>query len=128
MWNNTRVTQLLRINYPIVQGPFGGNFSSARLVATVSNLGGMGSFGLNAYDAEEILKVNADIKALTANPYALNLWVPLKEDPAANYGREEFNLLKKHFTPYFDALNIPMPEEPEASNLNFDAQVEAVLK
>lgn len=127
MWNNTRATQILGIKYPIIQGPFGGNFSSANLVATVSNLGGMGSFGLNAYDADEILKVNNDIKALTTNPYALNLWVPLKNDPADSYQHEEFKLLKKHFASYFDALNIPVPAEHQLSNLNFDAQVEAVL-
>jgi nitronate monooxygenase len=39
MWYNTKVTELLTIDYPILQGPFGGNFSSVELVASVSNMG-----------------------------------------------------------------------------------------
>jgi NAD(P)H-dependent flavin oxidoreductase YrpB (nitropropane dioxygenase family) len=27
MWHNTRVTEMIGIEYPIMQGPFGGNFS-----------------------------------------------------------------------------------------------------
>ena len=61
MWNKTRVTELLKIKYPIIQGPFGGKFSSSKLVATVSNLGGMGSFGLNSYSPEEILEIDKEI-------------------------------------------------------------------
>lgn len=128
MWNNTRATQLLGIKYPIIQGPFGGRFSSAKLVAIVSDLGGMGSFGLNAYGSDDILQIDASIKALTDRPYALNLWVPLKEDPALKYGLQEFQVLKKRFKPYFDRLNVPLPEIPEAESLNFEQQVEAVLK
>jgi len=33
MWYNTKVAELLTIDYPILQGPFGGNFSSVELVA-----------------------------------------------------------------------------------------------
>ena len=40
MWYNTKVTQLLGVQYPIMLGPFGGNFSSIKLTALVSNLGG----------------------------------------------------------------------------------------
>lgn len=41
----TRFTQLLGIRHPIVLGPFGG-LSSVELTATVSKLGGLGSYGL----------------------------------------------------------------------------------
>jgi nitronate monooxygenase len=33
---------MLGIQYPILQGPFGGNLSSVELVSTVSNAGGLG--------------------------------------------------------------------------------------
>jgi NAD(P)H-dependent flavin oxidoreductase YrpB (nitropropane dioxygenase family) len=32
MWYNTKVTELLGIDCPIMQGPFGGGLSSAELV------------------------------------------------------------------------------------------------
>ena len=45
MWYKTKVTELLGIEYPIMQGPFGGGLSSVELVATVSNAGGLGGYG-----------------------------------------------------------------------------------
>ena len=43
-WNQNRLTAMLGITYPIIQGPLGG-LSSERLTAAVSNFGGLGSFG-----------------------------------------------------------------------------------
>ena len=128
MWNKTSATRLLGIEYPIVQGPFGGRFSSARLVSVVSNSGGMGSFGLNSYPPEEILEVNAQIKALTTKPYALNLWVPLKDDPAESYRPEDFQALRQLFSPFFEELNIHVPELPPPPENIFEQQAEAVLR
>jgi nitronate monooxygenase len=127
MWNKTRATELLGINYPIIQGPFGGNFSSAKLVSSVSNLGGMGSFGLNAYSPEEILKIDKEIKGLTEKAYALNLWVPLIDDPIGSYGKEDFGKLKRLFKPYFEQLQIPLPQRPNPKTQNFELQVESIL-
>ena len=128
MWNITSVTQTLGINYPIIQGPFGGRYSSAKLVAAVSNAGGLGSFGLHAYPPEEILKIGAEIRSLTTKPFALNLWVPLKDDPAHSYSTEDFNNLKEHFSPLFNQLQLPVPEAPQVQVLDFEQQLEAVLQ
>lgn len=128
MWNKTQGTELLRIKYPIVQGPFGGRFSSVKLVTTVSNLGGMGSFGLNSYPPEEILAVDKDIKAQTKFPYALNLWVPMKDDPINNYSDSDFDLLKDAFKPYFDKMKVPLPDKPKPKTQVFELQVAAILK
>ncbi len=128
MWNKTRATKLLRVKYPIIQGPFGGGFSSVQLVSTVSNLGGMGSFGLNAYTPEEILEVDNEIKQSTNKTYALNLWVPLKDDPADNYEKKDFEALRKLFKPYFDKMQIPLPEIPNPKTQDFEMQVESILK
>jgi len=128
MWNKTRATELLKINYPIVQGPFGGRFSSVKLVSTVSNLGGMGSFGLNSYTPEEILGVDKEIKQLTNKTYALNLWVPLKDDPAHSYEKKDFEELKKLFKPYFEEMQIPLPDLANVKTQNFERQVESVLE
>jgi len=128
MWNRTRVTELLKIKYPIIQGPFGGKFSSSQLVSTVSNLGGMGSFGLNSYTPEDILKIDKEIKGLTSMPYALNLWVPLKDDPIDTYEKGNFDELKKVFAPYFEQMQVSLPEKPDPKTQNFEQQVEAVLK
>jgi nitronate monooxygenase len=128
MWNKTQATKLLKIKYPIIQGPFGGTFSSVKLVSTVSNLGGMGSFGLNSYSPEEMLEVDKEIKQLTNKPYALNLWVPLKNDPTDNYEKEDFEELKKLFKPYFDEMQIPLPEMANPKTQDFEMQIESILK
>ncbi len=127
MWNRTRATELLKIKYPIIQGPFGGKFSSSQLVAKVSNLGGMGSFGLHAYTPEEIVEVDKEIKRLTSMPYVLNLWVPLKDDPIDTYKNESFDELKKVFAPYFEQMQVSLPEKPHPETQNFEQQMEAVL-
>ncbi|WP_024769875.1 NAD(P)H-dependent flavin oxidoreductase [Aquimarina macrocephali] len=128
MWNKTQASELLRIKYPIIQGPFGGKYSSVKLVSSVSNLGGLGSFGLNSYSPEEILKIDEDIKRSTDKAYMLNLWVPFKDDPTNSFEKKDFDALKKAFTPYFEQLKVPLPEMPNPKTQNFELQVESVLK
>jgi len=128
MWNKTRAAELLKIKYPIIQGPFGGNFSSAKLVSTISNLGGMGSFGLNSYAPEDIFRIDNEIKNLTIKPYVLNLWVPLEDDPADTYDKNDFEALRKIFNPYFEEMQIPLPEMPNSKKQDFELQLESVLK
>lgn len=60
MWNDTAISRRLGIRYPIVQGPFGGGLSSARLVATVSNAGGLGSFGAQGMPPNRIREAVRD--------------------------------------------------------------------
>ncbi len=40
MWTDTAATRLLKIRYPIVQGPFGGGSSSVELAASRFDHGG----------------------------------------------------------------------------------------
>ncbi|WP_246164274.1 NAD(P)H-dependent flavin oxidoreductase, partial [Xanthovirga aplysinae] len=91
-------------------------------------MGGLGSFGLNAYAPEEILEVNKKIKQLTRQPYALNLWVPLKNDPITNFKKKDFEELKQLFRPHFEKMGGPMPEMPNIKSQDFESQIEAVLK
>lgn len=128
MWNNTAATKKLGIKYPIIQGPFGGHFSSTKLSAIVSNLGGLGSFGLNAYTAEEIIEIDKELKSLTKNAYALNLWVPLKNDPAKDYTSKAFEKVRAAFKAYFDRYGIALPEMQAIKPNTFEAQIEAVLQ
>jgi len=77
-WNQNRLTARLGIDHPIIQGPLGG-LSSQRLTAAVSNFGGLGSFGAHSLAPEEIKDVIAEIRSLTAKPFAMNLWVLIKQ-------------------------------------------------
>src|SRR3981081_3472447 len=63
-WPRNRLTEMLAIDYPIVQGPLGG-LSSQRLTAAVSNFGGLGSFGAHALTPEAIKDAIAHVSYLT---------------------------------------------------------------
>lgn len=116
---------MLGIQYPIVQGPFGGKFSTIMLTTQVSNLGGLGSFGLNSYSPAEILSINEEIQSATDKPYNLNIWVPLKEAlPETRLNQE----VKEAFTPYFDRFGLKMPDEFTEDPDRFEAKLQAVLE
>ena len=61
MWHDTAFTRRFDLRYPIVQGPFGGGFSSARLAATVSDAGGLGSFGAQGMPPDRIRAIVEEI-------------------------------------------------------------------
>lgn len=128
MWKKTSFTKLLNIDYPIVQGPFGGGLSSTVLASTVSNLGGMGSFGAQPLMPEKILEVNREIRSKTSKPYALNIWVSNKDDRADTYSDNEYRELCKLFKPYFDELSIPLPEKPKSASDQFEEQARAIIE
>ncbi len=127
-WNNTSFSKLLNIEYPIVQGPFGGGMSSPALTAIVSNAGGLGSFGAQPYKAEEILKMGDAIKKLTKRPFNINLWVQDRDPDIAAFNNERFNNWLQVFRPFIEELNLPLPEFPEDNGPHFEEQVQAIFE
>lgn len=125
-WQNS-LTKILNIKYPIVQGPFGGGYSSVELASTVSNLGGMGSFGAHHLNHQEILSLNDELKQHTTSTYAINLWVRHKGLEKV-YSDKDYETTKAIFKPYFDDLGIELPEKPEVKeNNNYEHQLDAIL-
>ena len=62
-WNKTRISSSLGVEYRIIQGPLGG-LSTQRLTATVSNFGGLDSFGAHGLSPSAIKDVITEICAL----------------------------------------------------------------
>jgi nitronate monooxygenase len=116
MWYNTKATELLGIKYPILQGPFGGTFSTVELVATVSNAGGLGGYGAYTLSAQEIFEVDKQIKAATNKPYNINLWVSDHDNATDGVTDEKYEQTKQLFKPYFDELSIPSLINPRLLN------------
>ncbi len=127
-WSKTKITDLLVIKYPIIQGPFGGGLSSVTLTSTVSNLGGLGSFGCQHYTATEILEFNRSIRNQTNNPFNLNLWVNDRDEQLVNFDAAAFKKLKEIFTPYLDGTEFPLPEIPRDLGPKYEDQLEAIIK
>lgn len=127
MWYNSKVTNMLGIDYPIMQGPFGGGLSTVELVSTVSNLGGLGGYGAYTLSPQEIYEVDRQIKAATNKPYNINLWVSDTDAPEGQVSDEQFEQARKLFKPYFDEAGIDLPGKPEPLKSRFENQVEAIL-
>jgi enoyl-[acyl-carrier protein] reductase II len=67
----TRLCELLGIEHPVIQAPIG-PWSSAELVAAVSNAGGLGSVGTSLQTAEDLRKQLTRVRELTDKPFAVN--------------------------------------------------------
>lgn len=126
-WKQTAFTRRLGVEWPIVQGPFGGGLSSITLTAAACNLGILGSFGVHHLDAEGIRSTAASIKAKTHQPFALNLWLPHEDSDDPIFSHEDFAAAAERLRPYFEALKVPLPQRPGRFAPPFEEQIEAVL-
>jgi len=127
MWNKTRVTELLGIEYPIVLGPFGGGLSTVELTAAVSNAGGLGGYGAYTINAPEMYEIDKQIKARTGKPYNLNLWISETDAVNGEATDEQYEQAVKAFKPFFDEAGIPVPPKPAPFRKRFENQLQAVL-
>lgn len=53
MWNKNRLTQMLSIEYPIIQAGMAGS-TTPKLVASVSNSGGLGTIGAGYFNTQQL--------------------------------------------------------------------------
>ncbi|HOI60310.1 MAG TPA: nitronate monooxygenase [Candidatus Pacearchaeota archaeon] len=106
MFENNRLTKLLNIKYPIIQGGMAG-VSDSSLASAVSNAGGLGvigsGFASTSWLEEEILKT----KELTDKPFGVNL---LMQNPNVP---ELLKVIIKHKVPVvFTGGGNPLPIMP----------------
>jgi len=127
MWYNTKATELLGIDYPIMQGPFGGNLSTVALTAAVSNAGGLGGYGAYTMSPQEIFEADKQLKAATNKPYNINLWVSDHDIPQSGLSDDQYDKTAALFKPYFDEVGIPLPEKPAPFQSRFENQLEVIL-
>ena len=125
-WTRNRLTKLLGVDYPIIQGPLGG-LSTQRLAAAVSNFGGLGSFGAHSYAPEAIPEVIAQIRALTSKPFAMNLWVSMEDADARTSGEAAFNRSLTPLAPHLAALGAARPAFKPYAPVSFEKQARVLL-
>lgn len=122
--NQTR--QLLAqagISHPIIQAPMAGGPSTPKLVAAVSNAGGLGSLGCGYLTPEKIDQDIREVKTLTNKPFAVNLFVP---NSAAQTPISQKVLSK--IDEYSKELGIDTPEMPGPPKYSFEDQILVILK
>src|SRR5512136_2528174 len=69
---HTKLCDLVGIEFPVIQAGMG-VFTSAELVAAVSNAGGLGSLGTGLRPIENLRQELPRIRRLTERPFAVNL-------------------------------------------------------
>jgi nitronate monooxygenase len=127
MWTRTAFSELFGLELPIVQGPFGGNNSTVALASNVSNAGGLGSFGAVDLEPEGVARVTADIARCTARPFAVNLWIAIREQEPSQVADSALSRARAALQPHFDALGLSLPALAEGRMPAFERQVEALL-
>lgn len=112
----------LPIDKPIVQAPMAG-ITTPEFVAACCEAGVLGSIGAGYLNGAETKQFIQGVKALTAKPFSVNLFVPEqpKTDPELlQYAREALQ-------PIYEELNIDIPAAIPTIDV-FQDQVQAILE
>ncbi len=126
-WPDTRLSRLLGIRYPLIQAPMAG-VNTPELVAAVSNAGGLGSLGAAMLTPDALRGQLAEVRRLTAEPFAVNLFAPLST-PEAPEAVEAIEAMVERIAPWRERLGLGAaapPPRPPASP--FEAQLEVMLE
>jgi nitronate monooxygenase len=128
MWHDTDFTRRFDRRYPIVQGPFGGGLSSPRLTAIVSDAGGLGSFGAQGLPPDRLRAVVDEIRALTAEPFAVNLWVSTADARAEEVSQADHDAAVAALAPFYAELGVAPPPFAPAAGPAFEDQAAALIE
>jgi nitronate monooxygenase len=126
-WPRTRLARVLGIRHAIVQGPFGGGLSTVRLAATVSDAGGLGSFGAHGLEPDEIGALVAALRAATGAPFAVNLWVSTHDAPEEWMSGRRHAAFARRLGPVYEAAGVEAPARPDRFGARFEEQAAALL-
>src|SRR5436305_10892160 len=77
---DTRVTELLGVDYPIVQAPMGW-IARAQLASAVSNAGGLGIIETSSGELDAVRDEIKKMQDLTERPFGVNIAQAFVRDP-----------------------------------------------
>ncbi|AFY00257.1 NAD(P)H-dependent flavin oxidoreductase [Bdellovibrio bacteriovorus] len=109
---------------PVIQGPMAGGYTTAELVSAVSNIGGLGSIGAGYMSPDSLRSLIKKVKSLTANPFAVNLFIPTS--PVMDQAQLE--RMKKHLLPYYRLVGMDSVPELSYDPDLFQKQFSVVLE
>ncbi|MFL5450450.1 MAG: nitronate monooxygenase, partial [Myxococcales bacterium] len=119
----TEITVRLKLTHPIVQAPMAGGGDTPRLVAAVSEAGGLGSAGAAYLNPQQIRETGRAVRSLTSRPFGINLFAPQGTPPAADAHRS-----LERVAAFFAEMGLPRPPAPTAPVDAFMEQVAACLE
>ncbi len=128
-WPDTRVSAVLGIRYPIIQGPFGGGLSTSRLVAAVAAAGGLGSYGAHYVKPDQIPPLVDELRVATdGGRFAVNLWVETHDLPEPEMDRTRFDAAVRALAPVYEVSGTEPPTYPARFAPTFEEQFEVLLR
>lgn len=123
MWKENPIVKKCNIRFPIIQAPMVG-VATPRLVAAVSNAGGLGSLGAAYMPPKEIKEAIREIRDLTELPFSINLFAPA----FMPYEKKRIAQAQKFLDLFRKELDIPT-RLPDFSELpEFEEQIEVILE
>lgn len=118
-WTNN-LTELLKIDYPIIQAPMLG-ITTPEMVAAIANEGGLGSLPVGGLSPEKTLAFIRKAKSLTTRPFAVNLFTyavpPVPKEEAAKMQQYLKQVTAEHGISY---------KEESIDNLHFYSYKEQI--
>ncbi|MCJ8008329.1 NAD(P)H-dependent flavin oxidoreductase [Lederbergia wuyishanensis] len=125
---NNKITELLNIDYPIIQAPMAGGISTTALVSSVSNYGGLGMIGAGYMNAIQTRDQIREVRQTTSNNFGVNLFVPTEFQRSD----EKIRLADDLLSPIREQLEIENSKisTPTYESLleSFNAQVDVVIE
>lgn len=126
---NNIITELLHIQYPIIQAPMAGGVTTSNLVAEVSNSGGLGTIGAGYMTTIQMREQIREIKQLTSNFFGINLFVPSEFDVTQDKIKSANQILQ----PFREQLGLYHKDNLEIPKYNnvletFNEQIKTVIE
>lgn len=118
-----RIARLFGIRHPVVQAGMAGGATTPRLVAAVSEAGGLGTLGAGYMQPRDIRNAIREVRSLTGAPLAVNLFVPEPFEEPASPGEANAALDE-----YRAELGVEPPEDFRPYAPDFEAQLAAVVE
>lgn len=125
-WKN-EITNLLDIQYPIVQSPMFG-VTTPQMTATSSKLGCLGSLALADLDADNCVRLIQETQKLTDKPFAVNIFVneiPKIDDVLTQHYYKTKNYIENLANE--NDLEVVLPELNSIKFTNYHDQIEAIV-
>jgi nitronate monooxygenase len=97
------------------------------LTATVSNFGGLGSFGAHGLSPSAIKDVITQIRVLTPRPFAINLWVSMQDKGAGTSGSEALARSLATLAGHIQAVGGTLPAYRPYVPIKFEDQVRVLF-
>lgn len=125
MWDQNRITEVLGIRHPIIQAGMAGKATNPKLVAAVSNAGGLGTLGAGYLTPAQIGEAIDEIRKQTSQPFAVNLLIP--SEMTEESAKKVENAMSR-MEPFRKELGLSRPNPEKIRGESFEEQVAVLIE